>query len=179
MRAYLTIIIVLFSFCGFSQNSTEINKAIKIIEGISTYEEVFGTVDKTTTTITYSEQSGQITHSHIFNMDGVDELSVKMSFYLDDVIKSSMVYDFYKLSDNEYLLKIEIETKSKSVEKTVVDMGRDNPIPMSKTTYSNKIMFFISGRTVSEYLLKKYLNNIKVLIGVEKYERKHFIKTKS
>jgi hypothetical protein len=178
MRAYLTIIIVLFSFCGFSQNSTEINKAIEIIEGISTYEEVFGTVDKTTTTITYSEQSGQITHSHIFNMDGVDELSVKMSFYLDDVIKSSMIYDFYKISNENYLLKIEVATKSKSVEKTVVDMGKDNPIPISKTTHSNKIMFFISGRTVSEYLLKKYLDNIKILIGAEEYNRERFIKVK-
>jgi len=179
MRTYLTIIILLLSFCGFCQNSTEINKAIKIIEGISTYEEVFGTVNKTTTDITYSEKSGQITHSHILNMDGIDELSVKMSFYLDDIIKSSMIYDFYKLSEEEYILKILIETKNKSVEKTVVDMGKDNPIPISNTTYSNKIMFFVSGRTVAEYLLKKYLDNIKVLIGVEKYERKHFIKTKS
>ena len=123
MKAYLIIIIVsLFSFYGFSQNSSEINKAIKIIEDISTYEEVFGTVDKTTTSITYSKQSGKITHFHKLNMDGIDELSVKMSFYLDDVIKSSMIYDFYKLSDDNYLLKIEIETKNKSVEKTVVDM---------------------------------------------------------
>jgi hypothetical protein len=178
MRAYLTIIIALFSFCCFCQNSNEINKAIEIIEGISTYEEVFGTVDKTTTDITYFEKSGQITHSHIFNMDGVDELSVKMSFYLDDVIKSSMIYDFYKLSDDNYLLKIEVVTKNKSVEKTVVDMGKDNPIPISKTTHSNKIMFFISGRTVSEYLLKKYLDNIKILIGAEEYKRERFIKAK-
>ena len=40
-------------------------------------------------------------------------------------------------------------------------------------------MFFISGRTVSEYLLKKYLDNIQILIGAENYERKQFIKTKS
>lgn len=179
MKAYLIIIVTLFSFCGFSQNSSEIKKAIKVIEGISTYEEVFGTVDKTTTSITYSKQSGQITHSHILNMDGVDELSVNMSFYLDDVIKSSMIYDFYKLSDDEYILKILIDTKNKSVEKTVVDTGKDNPIPISKTTHSNKIMFFISGRTVSEYLLKKYLENIKILIEADKYERKHFINVKS
>ena len=90
-----------------------------------------------------------------------------------------MIYDFYKLSDDEYILKILIDTKNKSVEKTVVDTGKDNPIPISKTTHSNKIMFFISGRTVSEYLLKKYLENIKILIEADKYERKHFINVKS
>ncbi len=74
------------------------------------------------------------------------------------------------------MTKILIDTKNKSVEKTVVNMGKDNPVPISKTTYSNQIMFFVSGNTVNEYLKSKYLDSIKTLIGVERYKQKNFIK---
>ncbi len=179
MKKLLILILLLASLKAYNQNISDLKNTISVIEDISSFENRVGPmVTNTTTQIIYSKDLGKVEHkTHLDFVDEKDESTITMTLYLNDIIDSSMTYDYYEIRDNEYLIKIRLKTKSKSVEIKRVSITSSSPFPISEVEITDKIEFYASGRILSKYLMEKYLENIKNLVGINDCPRNEFIKT--
>ncbi|MBK5212540.1 MAG: hypothetical protein JJE55_02620 [Flavobacteriaceae bacterium] len=166
--------IFLFTGISFGQSSDEIEQAIRIIEDISQTETRIGPMHtKITTKIIYSKQVGKVQQEILLDFVGKKDYSkISTTFYLEDIIPDSMIYDFYPMEGNTYWIDIRIGTKSNSVEITKESSSAPSYFPITETEYTDIIKLYGASRTMPEFLMKKYLEAVRVLIGADSYTKK-------
>lgn len=169
---FLIFYLCLFSSNSFAQDLEEIMKAISIIESLSYEEYYVGEKCYNQTKITYSEVN-KLLIIEDENYVGKDfKIKRKYSVFLNDIDLNSMIVDYQEISTGKYAIKILIRTKDNTIEEYVVETDNSkSPYPKSTSDYTNKLYFSANSKLLSKPLIEKYIQNIQVLLGVNKFKK--------
>ena len=179
LKLSVLALLILFITTTYSQTKIQIEKAIAVIEHLSYNEFYLGIKCYHKTEITYYEVEKRIEINEILFLGKDKNFKTKRSFYLDDIDLTSMKYDLMELPTEPglYFVTVNIDAKGKSIEVNTVEINKDEfPLPISDLKYYDKLIFTPAGKTFPKRLAEKFVENIKILLGVESYKRAPLLK---
>jgi hypothetical protein len=168
------LILTLVSNLGFSQTT---EKAITIIEDISNWQEDF--VGKITyyNKIEFDKKLQKITVTDSINFGNGEFSKYVTRFYLEDLDKTSMKYDYAEVAKDKFMVAIDLSMKSKSVEVTKSEITNKFKYLVSDTTYYDKVNCFgANSRLLPLFLIEKYVRAVSELLGIKEYHKEDLFK---
>jgi hypothetical protein len=166
------IIIALFFFSYINgQTNEERQKAISLVENLFYKEYYLGNKQYQKLEIIYYEleERFEIKKKMFFSEDVIIEDI--MSFYLEDINLQTMSYYLSEIKQDEFAVIIELKANENAVEYYTVETNKKEfPVPTSKREYSSKVDF-MNGKLLPKSLMKKYVENIKIMLGVKEYSK--------
>ena len=174
-KLLLPVIFTLFIQFSYSQNNSDKEKSIAIIENALYHE--FYLINKCyyKTTIKYSDVENRIEIDNITYFGDDKNTKRKTSFYLEDLEDldlNTMKYDLYESEPGLYFVVIHVNAKEKSIEINSVEINKDKfPVPVSETNYVDVFKISPIGKSLPISHVERFIENVRILLGAEKYEK--------
>jgi clan AA aspartic protease (TIGR02281 family) len=149
-------------------HNQNINSDIATIEELSTYTETtFGINNSFRVEINFNPNTGKIVYKKF--SDELNQVNNwEMSFYIEDVVKSSMEHKITKNIDGLYNIWIDFKTNDKSIEwkTTSFEKGKEYTA-ITEKEYKNFMVLVCNGNSLPKRYLEKYLESWKSILGIE------------
>jgi hypothetical protein len=155
----------------FAQNVDEINKSIRIVEGLFEVDNI-AMRSKSTLKINYDDISEKIDFVTLNTVSDFYSSKRIQSIYLDDIENDSFYVEMIDLGDlkaeerGKYMATLNIKIEDESVLLVQEKLNKNEfPLPTSERTYKNQVTLNTVA-SLSLPLVKKVIENMAKIIGI-------------
>lgn len=149
------------------------NSDISAIEEMGTYSEtVFGIENDFKAEIDYNSNTGKVTYKKFSDNLNIITIS-ETSFYIDDIVKTSMEHGFLDQGNDLYVIWIKFETNGKKIEwKNTQYKKGEKYTAFTEKKYKDFMAVIANGNELPVAYLKKYHNHWMNFLGVKSSKEK-------
>lgn len=155
---------------SLTKKNNKIETAISTIEELSTYSKTsFGIENTYKTKIDFNPKTGKITYKKFIN-EYNKVYNYEISFYLNDIIKTSMEHKIHKpeYSNDLYVIWIDFKSKGKTIEWKITEYEKGKKYAaFTEKEFKDYMVLNCNNNELPFSYHKKYLDSWKTILGIE------------